>query len=189
MRFLFYIVGLLALGACSNKISEAMQGEGTELLPVQTTYDAVITYSNDGVITSKLYSKQIDHYSTKDTSYILMNKGFRAVFFDSLGHQTSELTAVKGVYYENAKIMIGEKKVVFKNGKDEHLYTDKLTWYQDSSSIATESPVKIVRKDGIIYGKGLEAAEDFSSYNIHHITGELYVEETDSTFSAKDSLP
>lgn len=175
--------------ACTNEIGDAMLGEGTELLPVQTTYNAEISYSNNGVVTTRLFSPRIDHYQTKDTSYILMKQGFKAKFYDSLGHFTSELNAAQGIWFERAKIMVGEKKVNFKNLKGENLYTEKLTWYQDSAKIVTQSPVKIVRTDGVIYGKGLEAAEDFSSYSIHQITGELYVEDDDSSFTANDSLP
>lgn len=166
-----------------------MAGEGTEILPVQTTFDAEIKYSNNGLVTTRLFSPRIDRYETKDTSYILMNKGFRAVFYDSLGNKTSELSAVKGVWYERQRIMVGKQKVSFKNVKGENLLTEQLTWYQDSARIVTDKPVQIKRNDGVFYGLGLDAAEDFSAYNIHHITGVLYVEENDSSFTAKDSLP
>ncbi len=166
-----------------------MKGEGTKLEPIQTTYDAVITYSNDGVVTTKLYSPKIDRYQTKDTAYILMNKGFKAVFYDSLGKQESVLTAQLGTWFENKRIMVAEKNVTFSNTKGEKLVTNRLTWYQDSASITTDQPIKILRNDGVIYGTGLKAAEDFSSYTINQITGELFVEDDDSSFTQKDSLP
>ncbi|MES2629722.1 MAG: LPS export ABC transporter periplasmic protein LptC [Bacteroidota bacterium] len=189
IRLCIAVLSLLTFFSCSNEISEALEGQGTELLPAQTTYNAVITYSNNGIVTSKLYSPRIDHYETKDSSYFLMNKGFRAEFFDSLGHFTSELKGMKGTFLEKSRIMYGEKNVTFKNLKGEHLYTDHLTWYQDSSLIVTDAPVKIVRTAGVIYGKGLEASEDFSSYSIHQITGTMYVQDDDSSFTEKDSLP
>lgn len=190
MRSFLWLAGVILLVAsCNNRISEAMEGEGTEILPVNTTYNAVITYTNNGIVTSKLYSPQIEQYLTKDTSYIIMRKGFKAQFFDSLGNYTSELRAAKGVYYDRQKIMVGEKKVNFKNLKGENLFTDKLTWYQDSARIVTQSPVKIYRPTGVIYGQGLEAAEDFSNYSIHKITGTVYVQDDDTTFTENDSLP
>ncbi len=188
-HFTWFILLMCLFTSCNNEIGEAMRGEGTEILPVQTTYNAVITYTNNGIVTSKLFSPRIDHYQTKDTSYILMKKGFKAQFFDSLGHFTSELTAVRGVYYERARIMVGDKKVNFKNLQGESLFTDKLTWYQDSARIYTDSPVTIIRNSGVFYGNGLSAAEDFSSYSTNNMRGTVYVQEDDTSFTAKDSLP
>lgn len=189
MSRLVYILILILGVSCRNEIGEAMKGEGTSLEPIQTTYNAEIKYSNNGITTSKLISPRIDRFWTKDTSYIIMKQGFKAIFFDSLGVQESTLTAKMGTWFEEKKIMVAEKNVTFENKKGEKLYTHRLTWLQDSSIITTDQPIKIVRNDGVIYGKGLVAAEDFSSYSINQITGELFVEDNDSTFTAKDSLP
>jgi len=187
-RLLVILVGFLLIG-CRNEIHEAMKGEGITLVPIQTTYNAEITYSNHGVTTSKLIAPRIDRYWTKDTSYILLKQGFKAIFFDSLGRPESELTAKTGTWFENTRTMIAEKNVTFTNIKGEKLITHRLTWLQDSSQITTDQPIKIIRNDGVIYGRGLVAAEDFSSYSINQITGELFVEDNDSTFNEKDSLP
>ncbi len=189
MKKVFPVIVIITLFSCRNEIGEAMKGEGTKLEPIQTTYNAQITYSNKGVPTTKLLAPQIDRYWTKDTAYILLKKGFKAIFFDSLGHEESTLTAKNGTWFENRSTMVAEKNVTFTNNKGEKLFTHQLTWFQDSALIKTDHPIKILRNDGVIYGKGLVAAEDFSSYSINQITGELFVEDNDSTFTEKDSLP
>ncbi|HEX4886831.1 MAG TPA: LPS export ABC transporter periplasmic protein LptC [Luteibaculaceae bacterium] len=179
----------LFVGACNNSISEAMEGEKRQLLPTNTTYNAEVSYSNNGKLSSRLTAKVIDRYQTKDTSYVILRKGFKAEFFDSLGHSTGVLQAQYGQWLERKRIMKGKKDVVFTNYKGEQLFTQSLTWYQDSALIYTPDPVKIVRPDGTIYGIGLRAAEDFSSYTINQITGELFVTETDTSLTANDTLP
>lgn len=176
----FLLLILFGLAACQNEIKEAMQGEGRGLLPSQTTYNAAITYSSGGKITTRLFAPLMERYVTKDSTWLVMKKGFNTIFYDSTGTFQSKLKSDYGIWYERSRYILARGNVQFENVKQEILSTSELIWRQDSARIYTDKAIKIVRTDGVIYGMGLEAAEDFSQYSIKKITGELYVKE-DST--------
>ncbi len=69
------------------------------------------------------------------------------------------------------------EQVVFVNAKGESLETEQLSWHQDSARVRTDKAVRIQRGPDVIHGMGLDAAEDFSQYVIHQITGQLYMQD------------
>ena len=71
-------------------------------------------------------------------------------------------------------------QVVFVNTQGERLETEKLTWSQDSNKVFTDRPVKITRRNDIIYGQGLDAEEDFSRYTVRRVTGTLFIDRSDT---------
>jgi LPS export ABC transporter protein LptC len=72
------------------------------------------------------------------------------------------------------------EEVVFTNTEGDRLETEALTWAQDSDKVYTDKPVKVVRGGDIIFGRGLDANEDFSRYTVRRITGTLQVPEGDT---------
>lgn len=145
--------------------------------PVQTSINSTIEYYVSGKKNSALKAPLIEKYLLNDTSFTLMPEGMLALFYDSLEIEESSLKADVGRYLENAHKVIARNNVLVENKKGEKLYTEELIWLQDSGIIWTDKFVKIVQPDGVIYGEGLRAAEDFSSYEINKITGEINYEE------------
>ncbi len=183
---LFFLIPALLAGmffSCKNDIEKVKKVMNTKDMPVQTTYDAEITYSDSGVIKVKLYADKMDRY-IGERSYLEFPDGLKVKFFGSGEEGNAHLKANYGILYEEKNRMIVRDDVVFINRKGEKLNTEKLIWSQDSARIYTDKFVKITRKDGIIHGKGLTAKEDFSSYEILEPEGELYFdpeEENDTT--------
>jgi hypothetical protein len=81
-----------------------------------------------------------------------------------------------------------EEDVVFVNARGEKLETEQLTWAQDSGRVFTDRPVKVTRSRDIIYGQGLDAAQDLSWYTIRRITGTLFLDRSD-TLGPKNRNP
>ncbi len=88
---------------------------------------------------------------------------------------TSTLTSNYAMYYkESAKYMVSGN-VIIKNLKEQKtLKTEELFWLPNEERIYVENDKQVIitTKTGVLYGKGLEAKEDFSSYKILHPTGE-----------------
>jgi LPS export ABC transporter protein LptC len=57
--------------------------------------------------------------------------------------------------------------------KGDTLRTNELWWDQNEQKFYTDKPVRIYQKDKTIFGTGLRADQDFSSYDIFKITGEV----------------
>jgi len=55
--------------------------------------------------------------------------------------------------------------------KKDTLKTDELWWDQNKEEFYTDKAVQIRQPDKTIYGTGLRAGQDFSWYDIYHITG------------------
>lgn len=172
------IIALLAvmLFSCKNKIEEV--GEMfSENMPTQTTYDAVYTYSDSARITSTINTSKLERYETEDTSYAVFPLGLHIEFAGNAEHSSSNLRAKYGIWRQDVRTMEVQKEVVFTNGKGEKLETEELIWYQDSARIYTDEFVKITQEGAVIYGHGMEAAEDFSWYRLKKISGEFDIED------------
>ena len=91
---------------------------------------------------------------------------------------TSTLRANTAFYFKTEEKWRGRGKVEVKNiAKNEQLNTEELFWKQDTKRIFTEKFVTIKQQTEVIYGTGLEAAQDLSDYTILKPEGEFEVKE------------
>jgi LPS export ABC transporter protein LptC len=72
--------------------------------------------------------------------------------------------------YES-KVFLKDSVVVINIFKGDTLRTNELWWDQNTEEFYTDKPVRIYQPDKTIFGTGLRAAQDFSKYDIYHITG------------------
>ncbi len=170
-------IAVLALhtAACHNDLDKVAAVEVELNSPDRITTQAEYLYSDSGRVTHRLRAGRIAQWSGMEGQRTEMSEGVELVFFDQEGEQRSKLTARRGLILPKENRMEVSEQVVFVNHKGERLETEQLTWYQDSARVRTEKAVRVQRGPDVIHGMGLDAAEDFSSYVIHHITGQLYV--------------
>lgn len=172
--------GWILLSSCKNDLDRVAAVEVTADAPDRTTTNAEYFYSDSGITRNRLRAGRIDEYTTGKEQRTEISDGLELVFFDARGRQGSVLTARRGRIWPDGRRMRVNEQVVFVNRKGERLETEELTWIQDSARVHTDKPVKIVRKGDILYGRGLDAAEDLSEYTIREITGSLFVEQGDT---------
>lgn len=165
----------LVLCGCQNDLDKVAAIEVELNAPDRITSTAEYLYSDSGRVTNRLRAGRIAEWSTGERKRTEMSEGVELVFFDRKGEEQSKLTARRGLILPKEKRMEVYEQVVFVNEKGERLETEQLTWYQDSARVRTDKAVRVQRGPDVIHGLGLDAAEDFSSYVIHRITGQLYV--------------
>jgi LPS export ABC transporter protein LptC len=88
---------------------------------------------------------------------------------------TSTLVSNYAIFYKETNRYMVSGNVIIKNLEEgKTLNTEELFWYPGEERIYVdkEKQVIITTKTGVLYGKGLEAKEDFSSYKILKPTGE-----------------
>ena len=68
-------------------------------------------------------------------------------------------------------MFLRDSVVVINIVKGDTLRTSELWWDQKTEKFYTDKPVRIYQPDKTIFGTGLEAAQDFKSYDIFKITG------------------
>lgn len=175
----FVILLVASLAACKNDLDKVAAVEVEQSAPDRITQQAEYLYSDSGRVTNRLRAGRIAEWSTEPKRTEL-SEGVELVFFGRDGAQQSTLTARRGLILPKEKRMEVYEQVVFVNSKGERLETEQLTWQQDSARVRTDKAVRVQRGPDVIHGMGLDAAEDFSSYVIHRITGQLYLPPDDT---------
>ncbi|MEM9022573.1 MAG: LPS export ABC transporter periplasmic protein LptC [Bacteroidota bacterium] len=165
-----------------NDLEEVKQLVEDEILPVQSVRDAKFVYTDSARVKFRLFADKLDKYTGIDPfdeypPYMEFPEGVRVISYNRHQQQESELTADYAINYERTRIMEAKNNVVVVNRKGEQLNTEHLIWDEGLGKIHTEEFVKITTEDEIIYGRGLEANEDFTQYTIKNITGEIQIRE------------
>lgn len=162
----------LALAACNNQ--EATQPP-VYYGPFQEAEDVEMFYTENQVIKVKMTAPLVDEQLNGDREF---PDGIYLQFFDEDGLLTSTLKANYAFYNKKEELWTGQGNVVVKNiEKNEQLNTEELFWKPSDKKIFTDSFVTIRLETEVIYGTGLEAAEDFSSYQVKNPQGEFEVAE------------
>lgn len=167
------------LFACKNDLDRVAAIEVPANGPDRITTDAEYLYSDSGTVRNRVRAGTISEFSGEHPR-TEMTDGVELTFFGPDGHAGSQLTARRGEIQPDRNRMVVEEQVVFINAKGERLETEQLTWDQDSGRVYTDRPVKVIRVRDIIYGQGLDAAQDFSQYTIRKITGTLFIDQSDT---------
>jgi LPS export ABC transporter protein LptC len=98
-------------------------------------------------------------------------RGFKLEFYATSGVLESTITADDGEYYEKSGRAVARGNVVLVSAQNEQLKTEELTWLQATDKISTDKNVTITTADEILYGEGMEAASNFSTYEIRKLRG------------------
>ena len=102
-------------------------------------------------------------------------------FYDSLFNITTTITGDYGIHYQDKKQMEARKNVIVTNFETgERLDTEELIWDQKKEVIYSNKFVKITSEDGVLFGDGLEAEQDFSKRRIINPSGEIEVEDDEN---------
>lgn len=171
MRLVAVACALLPFLACRNDLNRVAAIDVPEGAPDRVTTDADYLYSDSGRVTNRLRAGRIEEYMDKEEPRTEIVDGLELLFYTVDGRQGSLLTARRGRIWPNKGRMQVNENVVFTNARGERLETEELVWEQDSARVHTDRPVRITRQGDILYGKGLDAAEDFSQYTIRQVTG------------------
>jgi LPS export ABC transporter protein LptC len=102
--------------------------------------------------------------SLTDTGHITGNPVTITVF-DSLGKQTSKVLSDSGIADESLKEFTVWGNVFMQAENGTRVNTQRLFWNQKTHRVTSDTYVQMKTKKGdVLRGKGLDAAEDFSSW-------------------------
>ena len=170
--------------ACKNDLDRVAAIEVPVDGPDRITTQAEYLFSDSGLVRNRIRATTIMEYGGA-TPRTELSDGVELTFFNPDGQAGSRLTARRGRIEPGSNQMTVDEDVVFVNARGEKLETEHLTWSQDSNRVYTDRPVKVSRARDIIYGQGLDAAQDFSRYTIRKITGTLFIDRNDTLAPAK----
>lgn len=140
---------------------------------VETVCDVEILYSEQGKIRVKLQGPLLFRHKTKDP-FTEFPGGVSVTFFEQSLNPSSKLTAKYAIRREKDNETIVRDSVVWFNiHKNERLETEELIWDEKTNKISSDKFVKITTETESIFGEGFEADQNFNSYIIKKIHGQV----------------
>ncbi len=137
--------------------------------------DIDVLFSDSGNIEVRLTSPCLNKYTGQDPR-MEFPEGFMIYTFGDSGKVASTIRGDWGIRRENIRLMEARGNVIVRNEmKNEQLQTEQLTWDELKHLIYTDQNVRITTPGKILYGRGLEADEGFSSYIIRNPSGQMIV--------------
>ncbi len=141
--------------------------------PLKEAENVEMFYAELDIIKVKMIAQKYFEFENGDREF---PEGIYLEFFDETGKITSTLRANTAYYFSEEDKWRGRGKVEIVNiKKKEQLNTEELFWKQDTKRIFTEKFVTIKLETEVIFGTGLEAAQDLSDYTIKNPEGEFEV--------------
>ena len=170
-----WCLGFMFIALCITGCSRKKEVIPVSNVSVKTPFqeiDSTTMYSYNG--SQKTWILESDHIVKvlADTGHIRGNP-VKITVFDSLGKQTSKVISDTGLADASMQEFTVWGNVFVKAENGVRVKAQKLTWNQKTHRVASDSYVQLTtRKGDVLRGKGLDAAEDFSSWRfLHDVSG------------------
>jgi len=172
MRKFFTGLLLLGLSACTQtQTSDPLEYTG----PLREGTDIDLLYAEKDRIKVKMKAPKILEFKNGDQEF---PEGIYLEFYDVNGKMYSTLKANHAYYFKKENRYRGRGKVEVKNlEKQQQLNTEELFWDPTTKKIYTDKFVTITLESEVIYGTGLDALQDLSSYIIKKPEGDFEIQD------------
>lgn len=174
-NLLVLLLVALIISSCENDIEKVKIIASKNELPIESTVNATLIYSDSARLQVKLKAPQLDRF-TGERPYIELPKGVELEFYEGGKEVSSRLTANYAISYEEEGIMEAKGNVILINEMGEQLNTEHLIWDEKTGMIHSEEFVKITTADEIIMGEGFESNQSFTKFKIKKIKGTINIE-------------
>lgn len=166
----YLIVIVLAFSCVQKENATPKEYEG----PLQEAEGVELLYTQNQSIKVKMKTPLLYEFKTGDREF---PKGIYLEFYDEkTGKLASTLRADHAYYFKNEDKWRARGKVeVINKEKNEQLNTEELFWFPQKENILTDKFVTIRQQETVIYGEGLEAKQDMSTYSITKPQGEIEI--------------
>lgn len=172
MRTVLFSVFLLWQVSCSTKqVSEPVEYRG----PLREAIDVEMLHAEKDHIKVKMIAKRILEFKDGNREF---PDGVYIEFYDINGKITSSLKANNAYYFKKDDLWRGLGNVEVRNfEKNQQLNTEELFWRPLAKKIFTDKFVTIKLESEVIYGTGLDALQDLSSYTIKNPEGDFVIKD------------
>jgi LPS export ABC transporter protein LptC len=175
-QILIVCFSLLLLSSCVNDIEEVKRMGSDVRVPVSSTRNVEMIYSDSSRLRAKVNAPQRDTY-IGDNGFVEFTKGLKIEFYDTKSVLESKMNANYGISYTKTEIMEAKGNVVLKSEKGDKLETEHLIWDQKADRIYSNVFSRITSPERVIYGDGFESNQDFSKYRILKVKGIISLNE------------
>lgn len=149
--------------SCENDIKD-IKALTDKKPTVETVIGVESYYSQQAKMKAKLTAPLMKHYVV-DSPYWEFPNSLHVDFYNDSLTVENQVSARYGKWKENQRLVFLRDSVVMYNLKGDTLFCRELWWDQQKQIFYTDKPVRIHQPDKIVYGIGLEAAQNFSWFN------------------------
>lgn len=162
---------LVTSGCLKQEAAKPVAYEG----PQRIAEHISMFYTEREVVKSKVEAAKILEFLNGDREF---PEGIYIEFYSETGTLQSTLRANQAFYVKKEDRWRGVGNVEVKNlEKNEQLNTEELFWKPTTRRIFTERFVTIRMENEVLWGTGLDAAQDLSDYTIKKPQGEIEMTE------------
>lgn len=148
-----------------NKLSPSQVGDSVTMLYTDSAQLKVMLTA----------AKMLSFDKNVSEPFRILPKGVFVTFFDQDEKVSATLKAKYGISYDVSRRMEARYAVEVVNREGTKLQTEKLIWNEATKRIYTDAFVTITTNKEIIMGKGMESNQDFTKYEIKHVTGQIQI--------------
>lgn len=178
----FFLSLFLLMGCQSKEHTQIQIYEG----PLREAEGVELDYSENDMVTVKMRAEAVFEFQNGDREF---PKGLYLEFYDEFGKLSSTLRADHAFYVKEEDRWRARGKVeVINKLKNEQLNTEELFWEPAKEKIYTDSFVTIRQQNDVLYGQGLEAKQDMSSYTIKKPQGEIEIKENEEPVNSRQEM-
>jgi LPS export ABC transporter protein LptC len=173
----FFCVSLLCEGCENNKVEKIKEMIDESNMPGVDARNFQLLYSDSGIIRFKLTTPRMIQFDqdTKDP-YTEFPNGVEIEQYNAKMEITSRIMADYARNFEKESRWVAKNNVIAINQTGDTLKTEELTWDEKGKKFYSDKFVKIIRKDVIINGVGMESDQEMSDWYVLHITNsEVYM--------------
>ena len=172
---------IMFFSSCHNSDIEKINAITSELnVPTMSVTNTEIIYSKNALMKSKVISPKINRYLNLEEPYTEFPKGLHVEFYDSTETLSSYIKAKYCIYDETEELWTAQNNVVAVSVEGDTLNTEFLIWNQKTKKIYSDQYVRMTNKDGVIHGKGFEANEDLTNWEIKQTSGTISVDKEEN---------
>ncbi|MEY5042344.1 MAG: hypothetical protein RLZZ414_1908 [Bacteroidota bacterium] len=163
--------------ACENDLKNNDKIELGENFPESVYYNFKINYSDSGYATSQITGDTLKQYEAKDfkPAHDLMVGNVHLILYRADGSVKSQMKADKAIRYREEGDLHAFNNIVVFNEIGEKLNTEQIIWYEKTGKIKAPVPVKITKKDQILYGDSMISDQYFLNYTLSNPRGEFII--------------
>lgn len=173
MKQIYFLFVLWACVSCTKE--EKVTSEEIKTYQELESYDVVMRYSDSAKLHLIIETDKQVRLKSQDE---LFEKGMFVSFYNGEDTIQSTMRCDSSYYHKDTKIWNAWGNVVVHNIKEKRtLKTEYLEWMPEEHRVFTDQHVVIRSPEQEIQGEGLNAADDFSEYEIINITGIIALDE------------
>jgi LPS export ABC transporter protein LptC len=163
--------------ACNNDLKNNERIVLEENFPESVYYNFKINYSDSGYATSQITGDTLKQFEAKDfnPAHDLMLGNVHLILYRADGSIKSEMKADKAIRYRDEGDLHAFNNIEVFNEIGEKLNTEQIIWYEKSGKIKAPVPVKIIKKDQILYGDSMISDQYFLNYTLSNPRGEFII--------------